>query len=137
MTIDAAKNIIAYEAAEIKKSIEGFPNADRVMEPEEYKEHCTKFVAALEMALLAMESWDTNLDIEYDYKGQAKQLKDMILYFKTDERPVKRDGVWLCPACGKRISEWHSHCHCCGKKVGWDTVLKRKPRDWYKNGKKR
>ena len=82
---------------------------------------------AMNMAVHALDSWDINQDIEYDYKKQADMLKSMIAYYRKDEKPIRRDGMWLCPACGKKITEWHSYCHLCGKKVGWGSVLKRKP----------
>ena len=117
MTTDSAREVI--EEALKKPEIQN----DRML------------FAALQMSIQALASWDKHQDIEYDYAGQAKMLKEMIIFHRQDEKPIKQDGVWLCPACHRRISEWHSYCHCCGKKVGWETVPKRKPRDWYKQGK--
>ena len=82
---------------------------------------------ALTMAVRALELWETSLDIDFDYKQQAKQLGDMIKFYRVDARPVKQDGEWCCPECGKRIGEWHSYCHNCGRKIGWNTLIQRKP----------
>ena len=90
---------------------------------------------AMNMAVTALGVWDHYQDIEYDYKKQGEMLGGLIAYYRKDEKPIHRDGVWLCPACGKKITEWHSYCHICGKKVGWGGVLKRKPHDWHKHGK--
>lgn len=40
--------------------------------------------------------------------------------YTIEHKPEWRNGVWCCPACGKRIQYHHSYCHKCGKRVGWD-----------------
>ena len=107
MTIDLAKETLL----EFKGT-----TADKLLE------------AALGMAVSALESWENNLDIQYDYNAIAKEHKSMISHFLQDQKPVYKSGVWTCPACGKRISENHSYCHLCGKKVGWGRVSRRKGR---------
>lgn len=55
-----------------------------------------------------------------DYHDLAQQYSNMLTKFSYADKPVQRSGVWCCPDCGKRIQYNHSHCHWCGKKVGWD-----------------
>lgn len=33
--------------------------------------------------------------------------------------PPTKTGVWHCPACNSRVQINHSHCHRCGKRLGW------------------
>ena len=54
-----------------------------------------------------------------DYHDLAQQYGDMLTKFCYEAKPIKRNGVWCCPECGKRTSYNHSHCHWCGKKLGW------------------
>lgn len=54
-----------------------------------------------------------------DYHDLAQQYGDMLTKYCYEDKPEKRNGVWCCPACNKRISYNHSHCHWCGKKIGW------------------
>ena len=56
-----------------------------------------------------------------DYHDRAKQHGNMIQKYIHSEKPVRQNGVWLCPACNHRIQYNHSHCHFCGKKIGWDN----------------
>lgn len=60
-----------------------------------------------------------------DYHDLAQQYGEMLTAFCYEEKPVFRNGVWLCPKCGKRIQYNHAHCHWCGKKMGW-TGTRRK-----------
>lgn len=55
-----------------------------------------------------------------DYHDLAAQYSDMMTAFCYEDRPVRRNNVWLCPKCGKRVQYNHTHCHWCGKKMGWD-----------------
>ena len=54
-----------------------------------------------------------------DYHGLARQYGQMLADFCHEDRPVRKDGIWLCPKCRRRIQHSHSHCHRCGKKIGW------------------
>lgn len=54
-----------------------------------------------------------------DYHDLAQQYSDLVTRFCYEEKPVHRNGVWMCPACGRRTQHNHSHCHWCGKKLGW------------------
>ena len=54
-----------------------------------------------------------------DYKDLSQQHSDMIAKFCYEDKPIRRSGVWCCPACGKRVNYHHTHCHWCGKKMGW------------------
>lgn len=56
-----------------------------------------------------------------DYHDLAQQYSQMLTDFCYAERPVRKDGIWLCPKCGRRIQQNHTHCHWCGKKVGWEA----------------
>lgn len=55
-----------------------------------------------------------------DYHDLAAQYSDMMTAFCYEDRPVRRNNVWLCSKCGKRVQYNHTHCHWCGKKMGWD-----------------
>lgn len=54
-----------------------------------------------------------------DYHDLAKQYSDMISRFSYEDKPLKKNGVWLCPSCHRRVAVHHTHCHWCGKKMGW------------------
>ena len=54
-----------------------------------------------------------------DYHDLAKQYSDMLSRFSYEDKPVKKNGVWLCPSCHRRVTMHHTHCHWCGKKMGW------------------
>lgn len=54
-----------------------------------------------------------------DYHDLAAQYSDMMTTFCYEEKPIMRNNVWLCPKCGKRVQHNHTHCHWCGKKMGW------------------
>lgn len=60
-----------------------------------------------------------------DYHDLAQQYSSMLTDFCYEEKPVLRNGIWLCPKCGKRIQHNHTHCHWCGKKLGWAGIRKR------------
>lgn len=51
---------------------------------------------------------------------QKAELERMIRHYETKSAPVRQNGVWCCPSCGKRVQSNHSHCHRCGKKIGWE-----------------
>lgn len=91
------------------------------------------------------ETWETNLNqvlmqfgitkspfqenaaeelesILQDYHDLAHQHSKMLADFCYEEKPVSRNGIWLCPKCGKRTQYNHTHCHWCGKKMGWKEV---------------
>lgn len=55
-----------------------------------------------------------------DYHDLAQQYSDMLKKFCYDAKPIRKNGVWVCPDCNRRIQYNHSHCHYCGRKVGWD-----------------
>ena len=37
-----------------------------------------------------------------DYHDLAKQYSDMLSRFGYEDKPVKKNGVWLCPSCHNR-----------------------------------
>lgn len=55
-----------------------------------------------------------------DYHDLATQYSDMMTTFCYEDKPVKINNVWFCPKCRKRVQYNHTHCHWCGKKMGWD-----------------
>lgn len=60
------------------------------------------------------------MDILADYEKIADQNGKMIVHFQKEEKPIlSKNGVWCCPSCGKRVNYHHTHCHWCGKKMGW------------------
>ena len=62
---------------------------------------------------------DGVLDILQDYRTLAKQYQNLHRKFEIPGKPIHKDGVWHCPACNSRVSPNHTHCHRCGKKMGW------------------
>ena len=69
-----------------------------------------------------LEALDSAMDVIYDYGRITKELTQLQRHFQIEAKPVFEYGAWLCPACRKRISEWHSFCHCCGKRLGWNGL---------------
>lgn len=103
----------ADEAAEIlKDTMEG--QQDR------------KVASALDMAVQALTEWDRCLDIRYDYDALAKQYRGMIDKYETEAIPIREDGMFLCPACRRRVYETSSYCWHCGKRVGWGALLEKR-----------
>ena len=62
---------------------------------------------------------ETTLDFLQDYKSLAKQYQTLHRKYEAPGKPTHKDGVWHCPACNSRVQINHSHCHRCGKKIGW------------------
>ncbi len=62
---------------------------------------------------------EETLDMLHDYELQAGQIKKDAGHFHTDARPRFINGVWLCPACSRRVGRNNTYCHWCGKKLGW------------------
>lgn len=54
-----------------------------------------------------------------DYNDLAQQHGEMLKKYSQEVKPEYQNGVWCCPDCGSRIHYHHSHCHRCGKKIGW------------------
>ena len=59
------------------------------------------------------------MDMLQDYRALAKQCRVMHLKFEVAAHPTHKDGVWHCPACNSRVATNHTHCHRCGKMLGW------------------
>lgn len=66
-----------------------------------------------------MRALQEAIDIIANYEKMSPQYGEMTVHFKIPQKPVSRSGVWCCPACGKRVHYHHTHCHWCGKKMGW------------------
>ncbi len=65
-------------------------------------------------------------DILFDYVNQERQfLRLMEKYEKESPAIIKDVGFFQCPACRKRTGRNHTHCHWCGKKIGWGRRLGR------------
>lgn len=60
------------------------------------------------------------MDIISDYEKATAETSRLIMHYETMDKPIHRSAVWCCPNCGKRIRFNHSHCHYCGKRIGWD-----------------
>lgn len=67
-----------------------------------------------------IESLQEAMDIVSDYEKVTVNEARMSRHYETREKPIHKSGVWVCPACGKKIPYHHSYCHWCGKKVGWN-----------------
>ena len=60
------------------------------------------------------------IDIISDYEKVVSESNRMIRHYETKDKPVNRgSGIWCCPECGRRVNYNHSHCHWCGKRIGW------------------
>ena len=65
-------------------------------------------------------------DVLQDYNALAKEYRTLVERFRMPEKPVyKGDGIWVCPMCDARIQPKHSHCHKCGKHLGWNKRKKK------------
>ncbi|UWD53100.1 MAG: uncharacterized protein family UPF0547 [Bacteriophage sp.] len=62
-----------------------------------------------------------NAKAEYSQKITEGDPKDAEMAERIEEAPVIKRGMdfYCCPACEKRTSRNHTHCHWCGKKLGW------------------
>lgn len=56
----------------------------------------------------------------HDYFTVARHYGALVKKHCYEAKPIHKSGVWVCPACGKKIPYHHSYCHWCGKKVGWN-----------------
>lgn len=74
----------------------------------------------VELAEKVEEALTQAMDIIYDYQSMADEHKRMVEKYETEAPVIKRGmDFYCCPACGKRTSQNHTHCHWCGKKLGW------------------
>lgn len=72
-----------------------------------------------------MEALQEAIDIIYDYEKATEQAKELIQKYEVAEFTIQREmGIYVCPLCGKRAGENHSHCHWCGKKLKWDKFTR-------------
>lgn len=73
----------------------------------------------VELAEKVEEALTQAMDIIYDYQSMADEHKRMVEKYETEAPVIKRGmDFYCCPACGKRTSRNHTHCHWCGKKTG-------------------
>lgn len=101
-------------------------DAKALMAPRDGPEPTQQMVMACEAAtdILAalqnegIDDADGVQDLIYDYNKLADQYKALHARFEVASNPLRRDGVWHCPACNHRIAPRHSFCHWCGKKIG-------------------
>lgn len=75
--------------------------------------------ATVEKAEKIEQALAVAMDIIYDYEQATNDMTRMMQKYCRSAKPVRRSGVWCCPACGKRVNYHHTHCHWCGKKMGW------------------
>ena len=59
------------------------------------------------------------MDIIDDYPRQARVISTLVTKYESADPPIVANGIYLCPACRRKITENHDHCHRCGKKVSW------------------
>lgn len=60
------------------------------------------------------------IDIINDYESVVDYNNRMTAHYEVAEKPRRiAAGVYVCTYCGKRTQHNHSHCHWCGKKLGW------------------
>lgn len=58
-------------------------------------------------------------DVLEDYEKVTGEVARLYEKYEQPQEPMTAVGVYLCPACRKRIYENHSHCHWCGQRLGW------------------
>ena len=56
-------------------------------------------------------------DLLFDYRAQARQIREMRTRYEVEARPVNKGGLLLCPRCNRRVAPRHSYCHWCGKRL--------------------
>lgn len=86
------------------------------------KDHCSEMAkdgdAPWEKDVVALQE---AMDIIHDYEAMAKHNREMTEKYEKEQPVIKRGmDFYQCPACGKRTGRNHSHCHWCGKKLGWN-----------------
>ena len=54
-----------------------------------------------------------------DFRIIFKRYQAMHLKFEIPKGPTRKDGVWHCPECNRRVQINTSYCHRCGKKLRW------------------
>lgn len=70
----------------------------------------------VELAEKVEEALTQAMDIIYDYQSMADEHNRMVEKYETEAPVIKRGmDFYCCPACGKRTSRNHTHCHWCGK----------------------
>ena len=66
-----------------------------------------------------IESLQEAMDIISDYEKVVADSNRLIHRYETAAKPMIKSGVCCCPECGRRVQYNHSHCHYCGKRIGW------------------
>lgn len=67
-----------------------------------------------------IDTVDALHDLLYDYRAQAVQIREMHSRYEVAGRPIRKDGICLCPRCHRRVAPNHGFCHVCGKRLeGW------------------
>ena len=59
------------------------------------------------------------MDIISDYEKVVADSNRLLQRYETAAKPMIKSGVCCCPECGRRVQYNHSHCHYCGKRLGW------------------
>ena len=59
------------------------------------------------------------MDIISDYEKVVSELNRLLQHYETEAKSINRNGAYCCPECGRRVQFNHSHCHYCGKRIGW------------------
>ena len=55
-------------------------------------------------------------DVIHDYEAAVEQANELIRKYETPLPAIKRSpDFYQCPACSKRTSRGHTHCHWCGQ----------------------
>lgn len=86
-----------------------------IKQPNDCRDGCEQ------MSADGMDVLQEAADIIADYEAMAKHNREMIEKYEKEQPVIKRGmDFYQCPACGKRTSRNHTHCHWCGKKLGWD-----------------
>lgn len=86
---------------------------------ENLKEHCKDMARdkdAAEVWAEDVEALTEACDIIHDYEAAVEQANDLIRKYETPLKAIKRaPDFYQCPACNKRTSRGHTHCHWCGQ----------------------
>ena len=64
-------------------------------------------------------------DIISDYEMVVEENLEYQKRYAEETAPLYECGVMICPECHHRVKDNYTHCHHCGKKLGWPNPKKK------------
>lgn len=81
----------------------------------ELQEHC------MDMARGGEITWTDDVQAVEVAKLALLENQKFIEKYQTNAKPIQKTmTLYLCPSCHRRVKKNQSHCHRCGKKLGWN-----------------